>query len=261
MSYVCYLNPRKSNNQQMIGTFVEGAAVAGLPTRIVTVSGILRSIPMPRQGEIAVFYGVDDQTLALWHSVQRAGLPFAYIDNGYFESKWKGGSYYRITSNAMQHVGNSPSDGARWGRLGISMKPMRAHDGYLLIALQSDWWYLRHGTSKEAWLGDVLAKIKPYLGKYKPMARDKSEHKTPINWDDVRAVITHSSNVAVDGIVEGVPCFTTNQCAATRMAGAFPMVDLLHCPHEREVLPWCWSLADNQWTVDEIKAGKPFEVL
>ena len=53
----------------------------------------------------AVFYGVDPVTLHIWKRVVEGARPYVYIDNGYFNSKWKGGDFYRITAGAMQHQG------------------------------------------------------------------------------------------------------------------------------------------------------------
>ena len=215
---------------------------------------------IPEDGEIA-FYGVDEKTLPIWNMVKQRGQDFFYVDNSYFNSKWKGGDYYRITKNAMQHMGDGASDGRRWGALHLGVRNVIERGDTVLLALQSDFWYSRFNMTKADFVAAVKHDLKPYLGRRRLLVRDKSEHTKPIHWDDICCVVAHSSNVAVDGLLEGVPCFVTYPCAAATMAGQYPRVDEPRRVRLNELLPWCWSLADNQFTISEIKQGLPFEVL
>lgn len=260
MKLTCYMNPRKSNAERMLRAVHDGAIKAGHNCVIETVRPGLRV----RTDRAAVFYGVDEVTLPLWRETNANNVPFFYVDNGYFNSKWKGGDSYRITKNRMQHDGIGESTGARWRDLGIEIKPERTPrtDAHYLVALQSDWWYVRFNMTKGSWIQWLIDQIQPVLGGRKVELRDKSQHAVPINWQEVYAVIAHSSNVLVDALVEGVPVFSVYAETASRhLSGSFPRVDLLRRPTVDERLRWARVLADNQWSIEEIEAGVPWEKL
>lgn len=260
MKLTCYLNPRKSNAERMLRAVHDGAIKAGHDCAIETVRPGLHV----RTDRLAVFYGVDEVTFPLWRETNANCVHYFYVDNGYFKSKWKGGDFYRITKDRIQHQGIGNSFGARWEELGIEMHPGRTPrvDAPVMLALQSDWWYRRFGTTKEAWIAWAVDQMQPILAGRRILIRDKSEHSKPINWQDVHAVVAHSSNVLVDGLIEGVPVFAVyGDCAARHLSGTFPRVDMLRRPSVDERLRWARVLADNQWVVDEIEAGVPWEKL
>jgi hypothetical protein len=75
---------------------------------------------------------------------------------------------------------------------------------------------------------------------------------------NAHALITWSSAAAVMAVLAGVPVVTMGPCAAAPMAGDIADVENLPQP-ERE--SWAGVLADNQWTLDEMRAGKAWEAL
>jgi hypothetical protein len=253
----CILNPGKSNARQMIGAFAQGALAAGKQAMVVEVNA--SSPPIGGPGPFC-FYGVDEVTLRHWEAVLLRSDEFFYIDNGYFRSKWQGGDYYRITHNAMQHNGQGVSNGDRWNKLDLAIHERRTGGRTVLVACQSDFWYLRHGVSKEHWIYGVGRDTAQQVLdlKLQVQVRDKSEHKTKIDWDEIYCVVTHSSNVAVDGLIQGVPCVVTAPCAARTLAGVYP--NIRHLDWDKiETWMWAASLADHQWTVAEITQGLPWK--
>jgi UDP:flavonoid glycosyltransferase YjiC (YdhE family) len=58
-------------------------------------------------------------------------------------------------------------------------------------------------------------------------------------------VVTHSSNTAVEAILAGVPAFVLGQSAAQPFA----------C-NDLKMIEAPFVLADNQWTLKEIREGK-----
>ena len=81
--------------------------------------------------------------------------------------------------------------------------------------------------------------------------------------DDLKncyALVTHDSNIAVEAIMAGVPVFVTG----TSPAQVFGNVDLFTIVEPRmEFDRWEWLsiLANNQWTLNEIRDGMAYETL
>lgn len=212
----------------------------------------------------AAFYGVEPPTLQAWKDVQAAGETFWYVDNGYFRSTYQGGNYFRITKNAEQHTGIGQSDGRRFAELGIEIQPWREGEE-ILIALQTDWWYERHGLTRQRWLDDVLARVSGTGRKIRIRGKPVRGHKEPPLAADLKrawCVIAYSSNVAVDALMAGIPAFCTCPgSAGYTLSGCFLSSGGLapyRSPHRRE---WAEVLADNQWTVEEIRSGLAWEML
>jgi len=98
----------------------------------------------------------------------------------------------------------------------------------------------------------VRVREKPHAGaRNAPLAMDLI---------DCWAVVAHSSNVAVDALLLGVPVFVTDRCGARRCADT----DLSHIesprmPDDRE--EWAATLAAQQWTLEEMRSGLAWRML
>jgi len=254
MRPLCYLNGAKSNAKEVIEAFAEGSG-AEITTRLEYVPG-----------RPAVFYGVDRLTIDLWRKVQSLKAPYWYIDNGYFLSKWQGGPYLRITKNAPQHSGLGDSDGARWKALGLKFKPWRVKGAnqHVLVACQSEWWHERHGEPLDKWIERVKAELakncwRPVVIRQKPFKT--KEQPLADQLKDCWAVVTHSSMVAADALMAGVPIFATDSANALRYMGRImlALIEQPFYPENRE--QWGRVLADNQWTPKEIRSGMAWKAL
>jgi hypothetical protein len=240
-----YANPAKSNSLSVCEAFCRG----------VGSGAMLVTDLKPRDGE-AFFYGVQPPLLPAWNHVQANDLPYIYADNGYFKSRWQGGDYLRLTRNALQHTGLGQSDGKRARDLGVQLR-FRRRGGVPLVALQSEWWYKFNGTTLKDWLDETLS-LMDKSGWPKPEVRSKDEAGTPVNWKGTCAVVTHSSNMAVDAIVRGIPAVTSGVSPAAGINTLDDWPDLSLPP---DIQQWVGVLADNQWTLTEIKDGTAWKAL
>lgn len=206
----------------------------------------------------AVFYGVTPETLPLYRQCIAEQREHYYIDNGYFNSRYEGGTYYRVTRNAPQHDGVGVSDGVRWRALGLSVAPWKSPSGEglnVLLVLQSPYWHERHGESASAF----VYRLRDEIGRYTwrdVIVRSKS-CGTPLEAQllDAAVVVTHSSNVAVKALLAGIPVVTMGPCAASTLATPLHNIMVPHMPADPTRLRWAEVLADNQWTLDEIERG------
>jgi hypothetical protein len=233
-------------------------------------------------GPVAM-YGIQPETFPHWLQCRRQGRDFYYIDNAYLSPGHTDDSYVRITKNALQCSGYGDSDLKRLAAHEVEIKDWReptfehtAGARKILITCQSGWWYIQHGTTLNVWVNSVIDEIREYTSrpiKVRLKPRSAYEQEPNVRFcDDVTApddqipfeddlaeafcVVTHSSNTAIEAILQGVPAFVLGQSAAQPMA--CNDLKLIEAPLMGYADRWNWAgvLADNQWTLKEIREGK-----
>jgi hypothetical protein len=224
----------------------------------------LEGVPVKPGVRGSVFYGVTDFNMVDW-SVARghvAGRPFYYIDNSYFDHTR--GVYYRVSKNSLQFKGPSyESDGKRWEALGYELKPWRdPGQGHIVMCRQSDT-FMRYslgggpsGTSGpgKMWFPETMDLLKKtWPGReirVREWVSDKPTQAKTLHEDLQGAglLVTHSSAAAIEAVIEGV---TVNVSTVSALAG---MQIGSHNPLDQR-LQYLRALADNQWTLDEIRNG------
>lgn len=209
--------------------------------------------------DIPVVWGVlrnSDQIVAVAKS---EGRHFFYTDHAYFGR----GHYfnYRITRDAHEagRVRECPSD--RVERLGIQLSPWRKRGSTILVCPPTQFFMDAHGCPD--WLRTTLATLRantdrPVEIRSKPAAGAPSE---PLESALGRAyaIVTHSSNIAVEAAVAGVPVFV----APTSAAAPVGETDLtrIEQPRRPERQAWLNHLAYSQFTFDEIANGEAWRLL
>lgn len=185
------------------------------------------------------------------------GRDWYYGDNGYFRPGHYAG-YYRVTKNAEQHDGRGAAGPARWERLDKKIFPWKKGGRSIMICPPGEKYAELHGFSAARWLADVETVLarhtdRPRVVRSKP---PEGAERTTL-WSalkDCHAVVTHSSNSAVEALLFGVPVFCTGACAAATLASAdVSTIEKPLYPDGRE--QWAWNLAAAQWTLDEMRDG------
>jgi hypothetical protein len=251
---LCYHNVRKGNAAAMIEAFARGSGA--------DITKTLEFVP----GRPAVFWGVDAATLAIWRQVVKTGTPYYYIDHGYFRSKWTGGDFFRVTRDAEQcRAIGEETTGERWRALELEIKPWRKSGEHVIVACQSDFWHERHGDgSAKAFADKVVRKLgeytkRPVVVRGKPIA-GHTEPSLAEHFRDCWAVVTYSSMVGAEGLLEGIPVFALGPTALQPMSsGGLESIESPRYPKERE--QWAGVLADNQWRLSEIADGTAWKAL
>lgn len=199
-----------------------------------------------------IFYGVDSSNYEEWCFVRSTAAPYLYIDNSYFDKTRD--VYFRVTCNAVQETRWLDSDCARFDALGIPIQPLvRRAKGYTLRILQSPVFmqYTMDGTLTP--FGTRHQNIKT-----RPWSHNKPEQiKTfPRDLDRTALLVTHSSAAAVAAVLAGVPIETSKVSAAHWFSGK----PITH-PIWEERRRWAGSLADRQFTIEEMRNGYAWRVL
>jgi len=235
------------------------AFAAGARAPIVPPAPLLR-------GDV-MMYGALRGLLPTLMQAQREGRTWFYADNGYLKPGHYRG-HYRITRNALQHDGRGTARPDRWRRLGLTIEPWRRSGRHVVICPPGRLFGALFGFDADQWLSDTLDVLRRHTDRELRVRVKMSwqEVKTPTICplaDDLRdawALVTHSSNAAVEAGLAGVPVFVTAQCGASRIA----LTDLTRIedpamPDDRE--EWAAVLAANQWTLAEMREGLCWRML
>ncbi|MGH7026610.1 glycosyltransferase [Brevundimonas sp.] len=208
---------------------------------------------------IPVVWGVLRNSDRVVAAARAEGRDFFYTDHAYFGR----GHYlnYRITRNAHEagQVRDCPPDRAK--ALGLELSPWRRGDSTILVCPPTQYFMDAHGCPD--WLNETLATLRactdrPVEIRGKPVPGDPSE---PLESALGRAyaIVTHSSNIAVEAAVAGVPVFV----APTSAAAPVGETDLtrIEQPARPDREAWLSHLAYSQFTLDEIASGEAWRLL
>lgn len=237
---VAYPVPGKSKSAVLCDAFIEGAKRCG-----------------GSKEDAAVFYGVKEGNVKAWRRVHLRNQQFYFIDNSYFDESRA--THFRVTKNALQYHGMDTSSGDRLR--GIfngepEIKPFR--DGkHILIIPQSDSHMRCTIGYRGNWLEDMLDMCRVTWPKLAMRIRYWSGNKTDIcrtleaDLENAHRLVTHTSAAAITGLRLGViPIVEADHALAGWIMFRDPEKDQrLHCFR---------VLADNQWTLDEIREGKAY---
>lgn len=242
----CYLNHGGGGND-VIKAMAEGLqcplsyAEDGLRSGVPIVWGVLR-------GSREVLLQAEERD-RLW----------MYIDHAYFARGHL--ANYRISLNRFEAgpVRACPSD--RFDRLGIDIAPWKTGGQDILVCPPTQHFIKAHGV--ESWLDDTLAELakytdRPVIVRQKPQPGETS---VPLSeaLQNAYALVTHSSNVAIEAAVAGVPVYVSPTSAAAPV-GSTSLATIEHraFPDRRA---WLQHLAYSQFSFDEIKSGQAIDIL
>lgn len=203
----------------------------------------------------AVFYGVDDSNQDDWNRVRASGMDWFYIDNAYFDVTRS--AYFRITRNALQHTGRGASNGSRFRALRLKLKPWRKWGRHIVLCEQSDDFMRRMVGYKGSWLEDTKKALSMSTSRefrVRRWQRDKIMAMSTLEDDleEAWALVTHSSAAAITALIHGIPIFSEAGAAAT-MSPPLSQIEDPFFPDGRE--SFLGVLADNQWTIAEMRSG------
>ncbi len=204
----------------------------------------------PDDGQPFMVWGQTFLAAEIIPQALRSGRPFWQIDNGFFRSAHGGvAGYYRFSYRGLSPV---LLHGAQ-KRIHIEMAPWREQGRHIVLGVPGEGFGRAIGLDMPAWTRRARLELQR-VTRRPIMVRHKAETR-PLSADlrHAWALVTHSSNVAVDAVRAGVPVFV----AATSPAAPVGVVGL--GPIERPVMPdrtaWWDSLMCQQFTLDEMADG------
>lgn len=209
----------------------------------------------------AMFYGVDESNLRVWRAVRAEGRDFMYADNSYFDGRRE--KLFRITRNALQHSGEGRSSGERFAATGERILPWRAEGKHILLCEQSEHFMRTIAGVDYNWLPRTWEKLRA-ISRRPITARlwDRNKGVQCMSLHEelagAHALVTWSSAAAVTAILRGIPAIVMGPSAAAPMSGAIEDIEF---PPMRVREQWAGVLADNEWSIDEMRSGRAWEDL
>lgn len=190
----------------------------------------------------------------------KAAEEFWYIDHGYFRSAVKSvyqqfsatdkGPYYRVVHNKLWHSHvHDGSDWLRFYRLGLDIKKFRKNGSHIVIVPPSI--HMSKFWGLEGWLERTTAHLRNFTDRPIYIHRKSSKEPLKAALENAWCLITDHSNAAIDALMEGIPVIITHR---DRSIGLLEDVE-----SPLEDTAFFARLANNQWTMDEIRGGEPWK--
>lgn len=229
-----------------------------------------------RECDVAVFYGFIGPLPTIMADHAKDGSA-VYIDLGYWGrhagGRWNG--YHKISVNARHptaYFRNVHHDGYRLRPFlsdGIyPPKPYQNTGRNILIAGMGNKGAQAEGYGFEAWERNAIEEIRKYTDRpivYRPKPSHKNappisgtifsppEEDVQVQLADCHAVVTHHSNVAIDGLVRGIPAFCWHGVGSPMALQDFSKIEQPWCPDGRK--QWMRDISYTQFNVEEMKNG------
>ena len=224
--------------------------------------------------DIAIFYGLESKLGRALADYPAAGRHAFYIDLGYFGrregGRWCG--YHKIVLDGRHptpyFLAVKPRV-ARFRRFGIVVRSWRARGRHIVLAGMGDKGARADGFEPEAWEMQALREIRQYTNRdviYRPKPSWKKARPlpgcgySPASQDcaavlaEAWAVVTHHSNVAVDGLLGGIPAFCWEGVAMPMASQSLAEIEAPRMPEGREA--WAEAIAHTQWNIREMHNGE-----
>ena len=234
-------------------------------------------------GDIAVFYGLRGPLFQVYQDYQKNHRTTVFIDLGYW-GRHDGGrlaGYHRVVVNGFQptaYFQNKSHDGSRFDQLHISLENAKRQQGdAILLAGMSEKSAGIYGLRAEEFERRTIS-ILSYLSSREIIYRPKPSwtaarplpktHYSPPQETLAAAlqkswcVVTHHSNVAIDGLLAGRPCIVLGDGVGKAIGSQdLASIEKPYYPDEMTLRQFCYDLAWTQWKPDEIKHGDCWEYL
>ena len=227
---------------------------------------------------VAVFYGYTQQLRRTMSDYRKLGGA-VYIDLGYW-GRHDGGrraGYHKISLNARhptEYFMRRPQPRDRFEKFKIEIKPWQRDGEHILVAGMSAKGAEAEGFDPEQWEKETIAALKKFTNRrivYRPKPNWK--HARPLAGTDYsppkqspeqalvncHAVVSHHSNVLIDGLISGVPGFCSVGVAVPVTLRDLSRIDDPIRPENRE--QWAADVAYCQWSVAEMAMGLPWRHL
>lgn len=227
--------------------------------------------------EVAVFYGFNEQMRHVFKVYRQANLKVVYIDLGYWDRKLPSAleGYHKFAVNGRHptaYFQNRPHQTDRLERFNLKFRDRTPGD-HILVAGMGDRAAEADGLEPEQWERSAVAMLRKHTSRpivYRPKPTylgakpingtiDGSDLALSELFESCHAVVTHHSNVAVDGLIAGIPAFCIDGVAAPMGTADLTKIESAELVGDRRA--WAASVAYCQFNVDEMRRGVPWRHL
>lgn len=216
--------------------------------------------------DLCICYGwINELTDKIFSQHQEAGVPFVFVDLGYWDRGIEG--YYRIGINdwdtAKHMKRDCPSD--RFNKLNVPLRddwnPSASQVMIVGMSGKAAW---THGYKEGEWEHDtkqfLIGSARPGFTFYIRQKPNKQNRRiAPIEEDlkESRFVVSHHSNVAVDALVAGIPFWAKKGVGALISPPTLDsaLFDTPWFPEPKDKMQLLYDIAYAQWTPGEMRSG------
>lgn len=251
-----------------VAAFMEGLSSLRLPFRERNHNGFTGDDQIEEFCPVVVS-GLRDKGEAIRRAYNSVGVPCIVIDYGYLKrvsgiSTMQSG-HWQVGVDRLGWVPEFECPADRFDRLGIDLKERGAGDKIYVCGQHGG--DPSHGLSRDQivrWAMDVIDGLRG-AGReivWRPHPDTQIEiggvqnSTGPIDWLDVHCIVTINSNVGNDALINGVPVIAYGDAPYNDLAND-SYSDNLFFPPKDVRRRYLQRLAYAQWTLDEIKAGRP----
>jgi len=224
---------------------------------------------------VIAFYGMSPEHSALFNIMKSKNKPTVIVDAPYFDRKPKAQGHLKVSVNGLhphKYFQKFRHSDDRFKVLGVGVRPMRRGGDFIVLAgigpKSSNYYGIKH----QSWDIQAVATIrshtdKPIIYRVKPNHVHTFKKIPRTTWSDTNrplvkvlngawAVVTHHSNVAVDGIVKGIPCFAQDGVGTAIGLSDLNMINKPKIVSFEEQMQFLYDLAYTQWTLEEMASGQ-----
>lgn len=203
-------------------------------------------------------------TWPLFDQAIREGRNWYYGDHAYYRR----GKYYRVTKNAYQYQPTADeiqrATPERFTACPMTAEPdWRDGGATVVICPNSEPYMARHGVNAKEWAVDCARQVAQHTDRSIVVRWKAQVGRRPFYLDlhEAFAVVVYNSNAAVEALAAGVPVFVTCPWASTFSMGLndLALIESPYRPDNR--LEFLWTLANHQWSLDEISRGLAWKTL
>jgi len=230
------------------------------------------------------FWGLGSNNLQEIAQVKEKGEEWWMVDVGYITDQITryptpsidkyDTTYFRIVKGNLHMTMGDPGDGSRHNKLlqqGIDAEFKGWNTGeckHILLAPSSPTvcGYI-HNLSQEDWIKQSTSEIKCYTNRTIKMRNKPRPNNewwgTDIKDDlkDCHALVTNMSLSAVDAVLNKVPVVTHQNNVCYYVSGRLEDINERRMPAREDMTMWLRSVANNQFTLQEIEDGTAYKVL
>lgn len=212
----------------------------------------------PSSGEPFVVWGQRWLSERIVPTAVRDGVDWWHVDNGfYWPANGRPIGYYAITFRGLAPLYFADADPLR---LPFRMAEWRQTRGeHVLLALPGPHYGKMLGLDMAAWCAGIVSRILTHTDR--PIIVREKGCSRPLAHDLAKAfvVVTHSSKVAVDAVVAGVPAIVEPSNPAAPVCST-DLADIEN-PDMPERGAWWSSLMAQQFSLEEMRHGLAFDAM
>lgn len=232
-----------------------------------------------------LWHGRMSQNKAIWDRAVAKSKPVVVLEVGGI----KRGTTWKVGINGINrdaYFGPSGMDGVRSSNLGLELKPWRKDGKYILICGQHEkslqW---QNMPRMSQWVLNIIEEIRKHskrtilfrphprcplpnieyefknVRRQDPIKTNGTYDDFDIDYSDIYATISYSSNPGIHSILNGVPAFVGPSSLAYDVADDIDFLEKIENPHMPDRQQWLNDYAWTEYTVEEIASGLPLKRL